>query len=77
MYGPYHGFQDELMTSLRSLQKKGELLQEEKLILLRRQQALPLGTREGAPAVVGEPLGDRERDIFHRHYAFMRTCVGW
>ena len=65
------------MTSLRSLQKKGELLQEEKLILLRRQQALPLDTREGAPAVVGEPLGDRERDIIHRHSVFMRTCVGW
>eukprot|EP00752_Nemacystus_decipiens_P004028 g3689.t1 len=35
---------DELTKSLRILQKKGELLQEEKLILLRRQETLPLAS---------------------------------
>lgn len=44
------------MTSLRILQKNGELLQEEKLILLRRQEALPLGIRKGTPVIAGEPF---------------------
>ncbi|CAM9561094.1 unnamed protein product [Ectocarpus sp. 12 AP-2014] len=43
------------MTSLRILQKKGELLREEKLILLRLEEALPLGIRNGAPVAAASP----------------------